>query len=305
MLRKPTVFVLGAGASAPFGFPTGGQLYDAVVTELEDSRPLFAFLQTNMGIGPTQIRNFRQALYYSGKSSVDGFLEHRPEFVAIGKAAMAAILIGKEVEEALFKTNESWLRYMYDRLNASFEEFANNAISFITFNYDRSLEHFLFLSLKHSYGKSDEECAVQLAKLPIVYLHGRLGPLPWQQQATSRAYDNRLDPTSLRVAVQSIRIVHESDKPEELAKEFITAKGLIEKAEQLYFLGFGYNEINMRRLDLRNTINTTQALGTAKGIAGRERERIDQYTASKIQLQDLDCFSLVKSMVEWATLWDI
>lgn len=303
MLRKPTVFVLGAGASAPFGFPTGAKLYSAVVHALNDDAAGFTFLQGQMGFGANQIRNFRQALFYSGKNSVDQFLEHRFEFIEIGKAAMAMILIGAEVEDALFAMENSWLRYTYERLNTSFDDFGGNAVSFITFNYDRSLEHFLFVSLKHSYGKTDQECTSEIAKIPIIHLYGRLGFLPWQHTA-GRSYHHQIDGRVIRNAVQNMKIVHE-DTSGAADDDFERAKELIAKAEQVYFLGFGYNEINMRRLDLRNVLSTSEARDTAVDIVGREKDRIDQYTAKKIQLQNLDCFSFVKQIVDWSSLFDV
>jgi hypothetical protein len=33
---------------------------------------------------------------------------------------------------------------MYDKMNTSFGEFGTNTLSITTFNYDRSVEHFLF-----------------------------------------------------------------------------------------------------------------------------------------------------------------
>ena len=39
-------------------------------------------------------------------------------------------------------------------MNTPFEDFEKNLVSVITFNYDRSLEQFLFISLKSRYGKS-------------------------------------------------------------------------------------------------------------------------------------------------------
>jgi len=55
-----------------------------------------------------------------------------------------------------------WYQYFCDKLNTSFEEFDQNKISIITFNYDRSLEHSLFTALKNSYGKNDRDCALKL-----------------------------------------------------------------------------------------------------------------------------------------------
>ncbi len=171
MLTKRTVFVLGAGASKPFGFPTGAELYQNVVDNLVEG-PHRDFLQTEAGYSASDIKAFRNALFRSGKNSVDAFLEHRPEFMDIGKAAIARMLVLREVEDALFRAQDNWLRYAYERLSASFEQFGSNPMSFVTFNYDRSVEHFLFTAIQNTYGKNDDECRELMSKIPIIH--------PWQ-----------------------------------------------------------------------------------------------------------------------------
>jgi hypothetical protein len=83
MIKKPTTLILGAGASAPFGFPTGYELLLNKVLLLDNtSNPVFeSFPQVH-------VEAFKNALSKSGKKSVDSFLEHRPEFVPIGKSAI-------------------------------------------------------------------------------------------------------------------------------------------------------------------------------------------------------------------------
>jgi len=106
------------------------------------------------GFRSGDIEDFRNSLERSGRSSVDAFLEHRTEFLEVGKAAIAALLLPCEKEESLFDLNRDsrWYEYLFQKLNAGFEDFANNRIAFITFNYDRSLEFYLFTALKHAYG---------------------------------------------------------------------------------------------------------------------------------------------------------
>jgi len=66
--------------------------------------------------------------------------------------------------------------YLYGGMvGSSLEEFAENRVSFVTFNYDRSVEQFLFTSLKNTFGRPDGNTSQVLQKVPIVHLHGRLG----------------------------------------------------------------------------------------------------------------------------------
>jgi hypothetical protein len=53
--------------------------------------------------------------------------------------------------------------------------FEDNKLSVITFNNDRSLEAFLFLSLQNLYGFDVKTALERLDKIPIVHLYGSLG----------------------------------------------------------------------------------------------------------------------------------
>ena len=194
MISQPTVFVVGAGASQPYGFPLGIDLLFEVVGMMNDD---LAQLTAMTGIPQEKFRAFGAALFNSGKNSVDAFLEHRPDFIDVGKIATAHRLIWCENTNALLgRLNGHWLRYVYGRMNAPFDEFGKNRISFITFNYDRSIEHFLYTALCNGYGKDPREVAEQLSTIPVVHLHGNLGALPWQSER-GRQYRPEIDAESL------------------------------------------------------------------------------------------------------------
>src|SRR3954454_5881386 len=135
MLDVPTVFVLGAGASNPYGFPTGFELSSLVVQQLTPNHSAYDQLM-RMGASPEDISKFRDTFHRSGKNSVDAFLEHRVDLMRIGKLATAHILIERENIGKLFTYENSWLRELYSRMNSTFDTFAKNRLSFITFNYD-------------------------------------------------------------------------------------------------------------------------------------------------------------------------
>ena len=151
-----------------------------VFDKLEPPHAVHHWLNELCGYTVEQIAQFRQSFFLSGKNSVDAFLEYRDDYMQIGKAAMAAILIPYEHEWHLFRYNQGWLRYLYNNLNTSFEDFGKNQLSIITFNYDRTVEHFIFTALKNTYNRTDDEVRAVVEQIPIIHLHGRLGFLPWQ-----------------------------------------------------------------------------------------------------------------------------
>ena len=145
MITIPTVLVLGAGASYPYGFPTAKELRILICEAFTNpNTPASRLLGEASGHSPDGFFRFREAFLKSGQPSVDAFLEWRPDFLAIGKLAIAYCLLPFEDESKLFtppgNRGGDWYQYLSVKLNASFEDFGSNKLSIITFNYDRSLE---------------------------------------------------------------------------------------------------------------------------------------------------------------------
>ncbi|HEY6222343.1 MAG TPA: hypothetical protein VIW26_01050, partial [Gemmatimonadales bacterium] len=90
MIKQRIVLILGAGASIPYGFPSGEALRANIIKDLSKSTAQPFQLLEAAGFEAKHITNFRSALQQSGQRSVDAFLEHRSEFVGIGKVAIAA-----------------------------------------------------------------------------------------------------------------------------------------------------------------------------------------------------------------------
>lgn len=93
MITTPTVLILGAGASCPYGFPTAKQLRNDIC-EAFASRDTPASRLLGDNAAPTEkFLEFREAFWKSGTSSVDAFLKGRSEFLDVGKFAIAYCLI--------------------------------------------------------------------------------------------------------------------------------------------------------------------------------------------------------------------
>jgi hypothetical protein len=239
MIRSKTVFVLGAGASFPFNYPLGSELYQCVVRNFQRGGVYRDHLVNTTGFTHAEVDRFLLALSRSGQTSVDAFLERRhEEFLDIGKAAMAIDLLLREQEHLLWQ-QPNWMLYLYDRMSSeTLEQFSDNVVSFITFNYDRSLEHYLFVSLKNSFGAQLNACAKVLANIPIVHLHGRLGYLPWQRE-NNRAYgDISITAHAVEKCAREMRVVHEDITDRD--KDFNQAKQLLKDARRVYLMGFGF-----------------------------------------------------------------
>src|SRR6266498_1427355 len=255
MITKSTVLVLGAGASIPYGYPSGAGLVKEIFQYIGSNE--WRSIYESLGIEESDLNSFRAELHQSQKPSIDAFLEHRLEFIKVGKVAIALSLLSKENPDLLLDfdiRDKGIYHFLYNSLTTSWEEFKQNKFTIVTFNYDRSLEHFLFSALKHSYNKSDVEVAEAIQSIPIIHVHGSLGPLPWQRQSGIDYYPlfNRRDGpyeigTRIKVASENIIIVSEAQPK---SKEFEIAAKRIKEAERVYFLGFGYHPANLERLGL-------------------------------------------------------
>jgi hypothetical protein len=303
MISTPTTFILGAGASAPYGFPTGKALVDKVLENLESEK----YIRQILELFPDQeraIETFADQLNRSRKLSVDAFLEHRPEYSEIGKTAIAQALIPYETEEALFskENNGDWYRYLLDQMNTKFENFAENAVSFVTFNYDRSLEYCLYSALLATYGKTRAEVAQVVRAFPIIHLHGSLTKLPLLESETGRQYEPNVDTHSLEMSWHNIRIISELHDTES-DELFKAAREIIRRSQIICFLGFGYGETNLRRIGVPAIIDSQRVFGTAMNHTHLQKGSVERRFDKKITLASSDrwdSLEFLKQQVELA-----
>src|SRR5262245_60288218 len=96
MIEYPTVLVLGAGASRPYGFPSGEELLREAVTELLQPASAWRGLLDACGFSWNVQEQVARELAGSGRYSIDAFLEGRAEYRPIGTTAIAAALIPRE-----------------------------------------------------------------------------------------------------------------------------------------------------------------------------------------------------------------
>jgi hypothetical protein len=168
-------------------------------------------------------------------------------------------------------------------------------LAFVTFNYDRTVEHFLFTSLKNSYGRSEAECQAALDAIPIIHLHGRLGYLPWQK-GEGRAFRPDVNPEMLRIASSGIKIIHE-DISDGRDKDYERAKALLQKSEQVLFLGFGFNEANISRLEIPKL--PKKVLATGVGLNSQEAAAISKTCGGTVIFHQGDCLQFIREQLAW------
>jgi len=290
VIKSPTVFILGAGASVPFGFPVGCDLRDDIVKKLSDTTTTLFVVLRAAGFDDSQITRFREALQKSGQPSVDVFLEQRSEFTPIGKVAIAASLIPYEDEAKLWGGAQNWYEHVWKHLGPSLmDDVAQSQLSVITFNYDRSLEHFLYSALRNSFNIGTEDAARYLREvIRVVHVHGKLGELPFARARpdVTRAYQpgDRSNLAAAAVAAaKTIKIVHEGTRED---PEFVQARQLLAQAEIVCFLGFGYLEANVERLGITTLPSTVQLYGTGYRFMSGEQTQASKVLGGRLNIGD-------------------
>lgn len=270
MIDIPVVLVLGAGASKPYGFPLGRELLDeALQPPKSNYKVALSGIEHSFD---TQLAEFQSELRSSRRTSVDAFLEARPEYETLGKLVIAYHLMRRELENKLYAVanEEDWYQYLIEMmLTSGFEGFQNNKLAILNYNYDRSLEYYMFKMLK-GYGRSDEECRSAMQGIPILHLHGQLGLLP-ELKGEGRSYNKSLDSTTLQHAAKGIRIVHDDSLAEDGV--FSEARTMLSQAKHVIFLGFGYLDKNVARLKLDEyRTKHTSYWGTGVGVTSSEAQ---------------------------------
>lgn len=224
------------------GYPLGAQL----VNDLCRQRNSGTNNDLPMNWTVEDADHFLTRLSRAGHYSIDAFLETVPDQADLGKYLMAREMKRHENIDRLFPPNDSgWYQYLFNCLleNNSASGFASSRLSIITFNYDRSLEAYLHEALIARFEMPSDEASSTLSHIPIIHVHGSLGQYPIIPYVPQCEIDELLEIS------RQIQIIHEVPDPKDgfCNREFERANQLLNDAERIIFLGFGFHPDNIRR----------------------------------------------------------
>lgn len=323
MIDIPTLFILGAGASKPYGYPTGDELRRDIV------RKFVGDLSQLRGVNPPsslqaetaeeKSKRFVENFSRSNLKSIDKYLALNSNDSYIGKIAITNSILKSERSshfgENVKDPTEDWYSYIFNRMTNNFSKpedykhFCENKVAFITFNYDRSLEYFFYDSFYYSFKQNELNMRGQINTLipfPIIHVYGSVGELcPSNWVDNNCDYKGRFDSfSSIEARAEGIRVIGEDRANEEMRKQ---VKNLLADYKRIFFLGFSYAQENLEAIDLPNSIDQNYSIhGTAKGMTKREindaRTRINikfpDHARSRIainpHLEDVDSCALLR-----------
>jgi hypothetical protein len=274
-LNKKTVFILGAGASAPYGFPLGTELKQMMITGL-NAGYINTLVQNKFD--KSLVRNFIDSLRRTDHPTIDIFLEKKKKFREIGAFAIAYILLPLEKEKRLLDKKD-WYSRIFNILNFEKDQPNTDNITFVSLNYDRSLEHFLTIKIEANCADDlIEHAEAKYKKLRIIHAHGSLGSYPQIKYGANMAEDE-----ILVTAAQGIRII--SDQLED-SENFLNAQLAISYAENIVFIGFGYDPTTLKLLTKDVDLLSKRILGTIYKFDGSKMESLDSFFKHNFEVID-------------------
>lgn len=268
MIRSPTLFVLGAGASQPYGFPLGSELRHLICESEHEGNSLAQAVRQCRFFNQTDIRDLAMNFRGSSINSIDAYLARHSQFVEVGKQLIAAAIFEKE-SPIKFRNcgSDHWYQLLWNEMLYDVNDGASlrqNKVRFISFNYDRSLEYFFHHSTKHTFRVADATAFEYWSHLKILHVYGSVGDIYSTDPARSqsaRPYGDRNSAPSIATAATGINIIPDSRDD---AEEFVTARKWFNWAERVFILGFGFDPKNCQRLNFASVLRSRREDGKSR-----------------------------------------
>lgn len=303
MFNVKTVFVVGAGGSKEVGLPIGDGLRDRIGDKLR----IGTDRMSNISSGDSDILDALRYLnresdgripkYYFDLAnsisrampqaiSIDNYLHfhsRNPKLVEVGKLGIAASILEAEASSSIATENQrpidfrtvgdSWhntfCKMLTEGVTSDDVHSMFDNVSFITFNYDRVIEHFVCQWLC-AYLRVDMSAAQILTRrLQVIHPYGTVGALPWQGVEPVIGYGQRVETADLIAASRSIRTFTEGSNEPQIDSQI---HDVLSAAERVVFLGFSYLPLNLQLLNVQSMGPTKTVFGTSLGMSRQAKQ---------------------------------
>ena len=221
-----------------------------------------------------EISGFAKKFSDSSFNSIDNFLNVNQEYALVGKLAILLAICDAErfakFREDLNDYSADWLFWLFNKSIAPAilssdpgKALEQIQLRFITFNYDRTLEWFLSHSIMSAIpgGSARENFKERLQSfefLDVIHMYGRLAPLPFQEKSETFPFVktnlpvlpfgvipiDSWEPYAQNISLIGERLMAQKDRIAEIFRW----------ADDIFFLGFGFDDQNIIALDFEKNL---------------------------------------------------
>jgi hypothetical protein len=311
-------FILGAGASYPYGFPLGSELKKEIADILTpggSNHPFYRFVSRHLRKNPDTIRILSSKIQKSPLASIDQLLLNHaeiPEFIDVGKLFIAFIINSRENINKLMNVKYCWYSYLFNKILSLVRNYPSKLneldLYIITFNYDRSFECFLLHAIINSFDVTPDyakKLIDEFSNTHIIHIHGSIGKLEsFPYEFIGERLFNRYNEMA-----ENIRVFHEEDDVKIIEKISL----VLSASKEVHFLGFGYLHENLNKLMFpslseRRSNHPMDIKGSRFNITNLELEDINRYCQSTYQYDinffltkhindNFDCYNYLRNCV--------
>jgi hypothetical protein len=306
MINENVLFIIGAGASVDYGFPSGEKLINDIISKLDDGN----FGEDLYGTFPTskkQIRSFREHIEAARLESIDLWLRRNPSYSQIGRICIADEIL--KCEREYTRVNgwfESFWRKMVNGIH-SFNELCNsppNNILFITFNYDRMIEKLYYDALNATFFEQISQINNKEAnilriigpKSAIRHVYGKCGELEWQAKDNKSVckFGGELSGGNLVEVANNISFLGQNNKNTDYYKLISNFR-----PKKIFFLGFGFGEENLELLSKREDFDIIlsdekEIYGTSIGLSQKRINDIKEDISKRFYTTNVNIIPKIK-----------
>lgn len=311
--RNNLVLVLGAGASKEAGLPIGTELKELIARVLHmtfkagqqvtgdyDIYEAYQHFVTTLDDG-TKRGALTEAGHIISKAmplaeSIDNFIDAHKGMQNIeiaGKLAIAKCILQAERSSKLYSdayTNsphfnfadleKTWYGALFKTLirNCQRSDIPRRlgSTTIISFNYDRCIKHYLHHALMRYYNVESAKAAEWVANLDVFHPYGSMGPMPWENPQDAVGFGAEVDARTLLKVAQRIKTFTEGT--DEAHSDILAIRQAIASTDKLAYLGFAYNEQNLKLLYGNETNKHREGfcsvIGTSYGLSQNDIELI-------------------------------
>lgn len=317
MKNKKLTLIVGAGASKELGLPIGAELKQKIASLLDIrfdfSQQLSGDYKIKSAIEaavrqPGGHRDINPHLHAAWRIrdampqaiSIDNFIDNHQgdeKIELCGKLAIVRSILDAEKRSTIYVdpsnrknginysiTETCWLNSFTQLLteNCRAGDVADrlSSVSFVIFNYDRCIEHYLYHALQNYYKINDGQAAEIFNAAHFFHPYGSVGMLPWQGKKNVASFGGDLHSDDLLDNARQIKTFTEGTDQD--SSEISGIRHSVATSDNLLFLGFAFHKLNMQLIspketkfrDQDNRRNFATAFGLSKSDSNAIRTEI-------------------------------